>query len=106
MAETLVMPGAIVRTTCPSCGDVVLTTGDLGLQLDPVGSRFLFACPGCHRQVSHQVPSGIIHILQSAGVEVVAPRPERLSEDELARFLADFDRPDCLDQLRRLGSGA
>jgi hypothetical protein len=85
---------------------VVLSTSDLGLQLDPVGSRFLFACPSCGRPVSHQVPSGIVHILQAAGVEVVAPVSPPLSEVELAGFLADFERPDCLDQLRRLVSGA
>jgi predicted RNA-binding Zn-ribbon protein involved in translation (DUF1610 family) len=100
------MSDSIVRATCPGCGDVVLTTADLGLQLDCNGSRFLFACPRCHQQVSHDVPGGIIHILQAAGVRVVEATPDPIPADELSAFLADFERPDCLDQLRRLGSGA
>jgi predicted RNA-binding Zn-ribbon protein involved in translation (DUF1610 family) len=98
------MSDSIVRATCPDCGDVVLTTSDLGL--DTAGSRFLFACPRCHAKVTHDVPAGIIHILQAAGVHFVEPEADPLSEEELAGFLADFERVDCLDQLRRLGSGA
>jgi len=100
------MSDSIVRATCPGCGDVVLTTGDLGLQVDTCGSRFHFACPRCHQQVSHDVPAGIVHILQAAGVHVAQPQPDPIGEDELAAFMADFERVDCLDQLRRLGSGA
>ncbi|MDQ1427746.1 MAG: hypothetical protein QOK39_1222 [Acidimicrobiaceae bacterium] len=98
------MSESIVRATCPGCGDVVLTTSDLGL--DAAGSRFLFACPRCHVKVTHDVPAGIVHILQAAGVHVVEPEVDPLSEEDLAGFLADFERADCLDQLRRLGSGA
>lgn len=96
------MSDSIVRATCPSCGDVVLATGDLGLKLDEVRSRFLFVCPGCHRHVSRDVPAGIVHVLQAAGVQLVEAVPARISDDELTKFLADFDRVDCLDQLRRL----
>lgn len=98
------MSNPIVRATCPSCGEVVLTTGDLGLQLREGESRFLFACPRCRQRVSHDVPAGIIHILQAAGVHLAEPEPELISTDDLADFLADFDRADCLDQLRRLGA--
>jgi predicted RNA-binding Zn-ribbon protein involved in translation (DUF1610 family) len=98
------MRDSIVRATCPSCGDVVLTTGDLGLQLDERQSRFLFTCPRCHQQVSHDLPSGIVHVLLAAGVHPLESVPELVSADELTEFLADFDRVDCLDQLRRLGA--
>jgi predicted RNA-binding Zn-ribbon protein involved in translation (DUF1610 family) len=97
------MSDYIVRATCPGCGDVVLTTGDLGLQVDPDGSRFLFACPRCHEQVSRPVPAGVIGVLRSAGVAVM--EPAAINADDMQAFLADFEPADCLDQLRRLGSG-
>lgn len=98
------MSESIVRATCPACGDVVVTTRDVGLRLDEVQSRFLFACPRCHRPVSRDVPSGIVHILRVAGVPLVDPEPELISQTELAEFLAEFDDVDCLDELRRLGA--
>ena len=96
------MSHSIVRATCPSCGDVVLTTDDLGLDLHEAIARFLFACPRCHAHVSHEVPAGIVHILEAAGVHQVEPEPDLLGDEALAQFLADFDRGDCLEQLRRL----
>jgi predicted RNA-binding Zn-ribbon protein involved in translation (DUF1610 family) len=96
------MSDSIVRATCPTCGDVVLTTTELGLHVDEETSLFLFTCPRCHRHVSHDVPAGIVHILQSAGVHPVASLPELISPDDLHDFLADFDRIDCVDELRRL----
>jgi hypothetical protein len=95
------MSHSIVRATCPSCGDVVLTTDDLGLDLHDT-PRFLFACPRCHDHVSHEVPAGIVHVLQAAGVHQVEAVPSVISDEALADFLADFDRGDCVDQLRRL----
>lgn len=92
------MSDSIVRSTCPTCGDVVLATEELGLQLDAAGSRFLFACPRCRQPVSHDVPTGIAHILQAAGVHVVEPDP--ITEQDLAAFLAELDQPDCVDRLR------
>jgi endogenous inhibitor of DNA gyrase (YacG/DUF329 family) len=98
------MSESIVRATCPACGDVVVTTRDVGLRLDEAQSRFLFDCPRCHRQVSREVPSGIVHILRVAGVQLVDPEPELISQSELAEFLAEFDDVDCFDELRRLGA--
>jgi hypothetical protein len=100
------MSDSFVRATCPTCGDVVLAIADLGLQTDEGQSCFLFACPRCHEQVSREVPAGIIQILRTAGVHEVPPEPELIGADELAEFLADFERVDCLDQLRRLDHGA
>jgi hypothetical protein len=56
--------------------------------------------------VTRDVPTGIIHILQAAGVPEIEPEPDLIGVEELAEFLADFDRVDCLDQLRRLDHGA
>lgn len=100
------MSDSIVRSTCPTCGDVVLAPEELGLQLDDNGSRFLFACPRCRQRVSHAVPAGIVHILQAAGVPMVESDPDPITEDDVAEFLAEFERPDCFDQLRRLDRGA
>ncbi|MDQ6615612.1 MAG: hypothetical protein M3083_12935 [Actinomycetota bacterium] len=98
------MSDSMVRATCPTCGDLVITIGDLGLQLDERQARYLFACPRCHQQVSRDVPTGMIDILRVAGAHLVGPGPELISEQELADFLADFDRIDALDHLRRLGA--
>src|SRR5580700_8097827 len=100
------MSNPLVRATCPECGDVVLTTGDLGLDEQWGEPRLTFACPRCHEQVTHGIPTGIVHILRAAGVRRVLPLPDSLADDEMAGFLADFDRTDCLDHLRRLSHGA
>ena len=100
------MSNPLVRATCPVCGDVVLTTGDLALDEQWGEPRLTFACPRCHEQVSHDVAAGIVHILRSAGVRRVVPLPGPVAEEELSAFMADFDRADCLDQLRRLSRDA
>jgi predicted RNA-binding Zn-ribbon protein involved in translation (DUF1610 family) len=100
------MSNSIVRATCPSCGDVVLTTGDLGLLHSDGHALFCFACPRCRQSVRHEVPEGIVHILHAAGVHDIEPPSDRIDDGELAEFLADFDRVDCLEQLRRLGHDA
>ena len=100
-ADHLAMSGSIVRATCPTCGDVVVTTADLGLRLDEMQSQFVFACPRCHRRVSRDVPSGIVHILQVAGVPLAQPEPEPFTDADVARFVAGLDLVDCLDELHR-----
>jgi predicted RNA-binding Zn-ribbon protein involved in translation (DUF1610 family) len=100
------MSQSLVRATCPTCGDVVLTARDLRLDQQDRWSRVLFTCPRCRQQVSHDIPSGVVSVLRSAGVPQIVAPPELISPEELAEFLADFDRVDCLEQLRRLESGA
>ena len=79
--------------TCPTCGDVVLTTGEVGLlQRDEGVSQFLFVCPTCHRQCTRDIPAGIVHILLAAGVHPVESMPELISQDQLTDFLADFEQ--------------
>lgn len=99
------MGNSIVRATCPGCGDVVLATADLRLELDTGPARYRFTCPGCAEVVVHQVPPAIVHILQAAGVHSSGPHTGLVTDDEMAAFLADFDRPDCLAQLRRSDQG-
>jgi predicted RNA-binding Zn-ribbon protein involved in translation (DUF1610 family) len=95
------MGKSIVRATCPGCGDVVLATADLSLDLESGPARYRFTCPGCAEEVSHEVAPAIVHILQAAGVRASSPQAGMVTDDEMAMFLADFERPDCLDQLRR-----
>lgn len=99
------MSHPLVRATCPACGDVVLTTDDLRLDEHDCQSFLAFECPRCRIAVSHGIPAGIVHLLQAAGVRPMDRQDDLLSDDELATFLADFDRVDCFDQLRRLGHG-
>lgn len=91
-----------IRTTCDRCGDVELTTEDLGLLLDADGEqgRYRFTCPLCgdvqHRPANHRVVS----ILLATGVRyeiVSAPRP--ISEEEIVAFARALDRDDWFEEL-------
>jgi hypothetical protein len=83
-----------IRTTCKRCGDVELTTSDIGLELAAEGStgNYRFGCPFCglvqRRPANHRVVS----ILLATGVEyeiVSASGP--ITEDEIAAFSKALD---------------
>ena len=61
-----------IRTTCKRCGDVELTTGDIGLELaaDDSTGNYRFSCPSC----------GVIQ--RKLGI---------ITEDEIAAFARALD---------------
>ena len=83
-----------IRTTCKRCGDVELTTADIGLELaaDDSTGNYRFACPSCgfiqRKPASHRVVS----ILLATGVDYsIVPTLGDITEAEIAAFAREFD---------------
>ena len=88
------------RGSCPSCGDVELTTPDLRLEIDEtLGAprlSFAFDCRVCEAHVRGEASQELARSLQFAGVAIHVHRmPEEareehigapLSEDEVINF--------------------
>jgi len=76
-------PVAAIRASCPTCGDVELTSRDLTVRLcaaDNQGS-YAFRCPVCELIVSKLAEPAIIELLSSSGVPVtVWELPAELAE--------------------------
>jgi len=91
-----------IRTTCKRCGDVELTTKDIGLELAPEGStgNYRFECPFCgivqRRPANHRVVS----ILLATGVDyeimtVTGP----ITEVEIEGFATALDEEGWFSEL-------
>ena len=91
-----------IRTTCKRCGDVELTTGDIGLELaaDDATGNYRFACPTCgvvqRKPASHRVVS----ILLATGVDYeIVQSPGVITEDEIAAFTRSLDEGEWHSEL-------
>lgn len=72
-----------VRASCPSCGDVDLSTGDVQVQQIASGgdAAYAFTCPRCRSVVTKPASRRVVDLLVAAGVPVVASkRPAELDE--------------------------
>jgi hypothetical protein len=92
-----------IRTTCAICGEVELLPAELTLELTALSGsgEYAFECPMCgdsqRRPASHRVVS----ILLATGVAYeVVDDPDRITEGEIARFVAALDSHDWIEQLR------
>jgi len=87
-----------IRATCPTCGDVELTTKDVTVRVcaaDNSGS-YSFQCPSCRMMVAKEAEARIVDLLVSSGVtmlvwqlpaELFEPRGgEPLTWDDLLDF--------------------
>jgi predicted RNA-binding Zn-ribbon protein involved in translation (DUF1610 family) len=91
-------PAAIVRATCPTCGDVELTVNDVQVQycMTTARSTYSFLCPACGLIVNKAAPDSVVESLTSAGSRLVAwtmpaelDEPKtgpRISHDDLLEF--------------------
>ena len=83
-----------IRTTCRRCGDVELTTADLGLELaegDSTGN-YRFACPTCGIVQRKPANHRVVSILLATGVDYeIVPAPGIITEDEIAAFSRALD---------------
>ncbi len=100
-----------VRASCPSCGDIDLSTGDVTVQRFGPGSEvaYAFNCPHCQAAVTKAAPQRVVDLLVAAGVRVVTwTRPAELDEfhtgppisyDDLLAFHFEVSTSGWLDAL-------
>jgi hypothetical protein len=76
-------PAAIVRATCPTCGDIELTVEQVQVQVCVTTgeSTYSFLCPCCAFIVNKDANDSVVESLTSAGSRLVAwTLPAELSE--------------------------
>ncbi|HYR63065.1 MAG TPA: hypothetical protein VET24_10615 [Actinomycetota bacterium] len=68
----------IIKTTCPSCGEVDLTAEkvELRIAIGGTGSSYAFECPRCSDRVRKPADARVVQLLISGGVS-----PEVLPEE-------------------------
>jgi hypothetical protein len=83
-----------IRTTCTTCGDVELTTADVGLELSPGAQegRYRFDCPFCGTTQRRPATQRVVSVLLATGVgyDIVAT-VSAITEDEISGFTRDLD---------------
>lgn len=102
---------AIIRASCPDCGDVELTSRDVTVRVNSATNEgsYAFQCPECQVAVSKNAESRIVDLLVSSGVELyVWTVPAELLEvrqgpainyDDLLQFHYDLQADNWLDKL-------
>lgn len=88
--ETLV---ATIRASCPTCGDVELTSRDVSVQVCASNNQgsYAFRCPTCAVAVSKLAEQRIVDLLVSSGVRLsVWSLPAELDEPKAGDPL-DYD---------------
>ncbi len=102
---------AIIRTTCPTCGDVEMTIRDVRVRLCSTTNQgsYSFRCPSCRLLVSKPIEPSVVDVLVLAGVRIVVwAMPAELDEphvgepvsyDDLLEFHFQLQRADWFEQL-------
>jgi hypothetical protein len=102
---------AIIRTTCPTCGDVEMTVRDVRVMLCSTTNEgsYTFRCPSCRLLASKPIDASVVDILVLAGVRIVVwAMPDELDEphvgapisyDDLLEFHFQLQRRDWFEQL-------
>jgi hypothetical protein len=97
-----------IKASCPSCGEVELTSGDIALRVCSHGplSYYSFTCPSCEESVRKPADDHIVSLLMSGGVraevwevpaEALEPKPgPDLDYDDLLDFVLQLGRDDML----------
>lgn len=91
-----------IRTTCDRCGDVELTTADIGLELAPSGMTgcYRFTCPFCTSIQRRPANNRVVSILLATGVEYTIIDPiGPITETEIAAFAAALEHDDWYSQI-------
>ncbi len=74
---------AMVRATCPDCGDVEISTDDVQVRVcvDTSSGSYSFWCPGCDLRVAKRAEPAVVHLLVSSGAPLTMWRlPAELTE--------------------------
>jgi hypothetical protein len=107
-----------IRATCPTCGEVGLTPGDIELRVDhseATASFYAFTCPTCVVRVSKPADERVVRLLVSGGVDalpLVRVRPSirtagpPISHDDLLDFHALLETDDWFEHLLEAVSSA
>ena len=104
---------ATIRASCPSCGDVELTTREVQVLLCSTNNEgsYAFQCPACRLAVSKPAEPSVVDVLVASGVrlavwEMPAELGERhagppVSHDDLLEFHFLLEQPDWFQRLLR-----
>ena len=91
-----------IRASCPSCGDVDLTVGDVSVRVcanDQSGS-YTFRCPECEMAVAKSADPNVVELLVSSGVKMaVWQLPAELWEPHVGEVISHDDLLDFHDLL-------
>jgi hypothetical protein len=102
---------ATVRASCPTCGDVELTTREVQVQVCSATDEgtYSFLCPACRLIVNKPAEQRVVELLMSAGVKVVNwSLPSELCElksgppisyDDLLAFHFELDSEGWLEHV-------
>lgn len=108
---------ATIRASCPTCGDVELTTLDVRVLVCSTTNEgsYAFRCPACRMRVSKPAEGRIVDVLVSSGVQLsVWQLPAELDEphsgaaisyDDLLEFHYELQREDWFEQVAAMVSG-
>ena len=68
---------ATIRASCPTCGDVELTSRDVVVRVCAAdnGGSYAFRCPSCRMAVAKQAETKIVDLLVSSGVRLSVWHP-------------------------------
>lgn len=106
---------ATIRASCPECGDVELTVGQVRVVLCSTNNQgsYTFKCPSCELAVNKAAQPRVIDVLLASGVALAVWRmPAELDErhsgppichDDLLAFHFDLERADCMKELTGAG---
>jgi hypothetical protein len=109
---------ATIRASCPTCGDVELTTADVQVRVCSSTNEgaYLFACPICRMTVTKPADQRIIDLLLASGVRLdVWQLPAELEEprngppisyDDLLEFHFELQQEGWFERMAtKLSSG-
>jgi predicted RNA-binding Zn-ribbon protein involved in translation (DUF1610 family) len=74
---------ATVRASCPTCGDIELTTRQVQIDLCETTreTTYSFQCPACSVRVAKPASEKVVGVLTDAGVRVQTWRMPALGDD-------------------------
>ena len=102
---------ASIKASCPTCGDVELTTRDVQVLLCSTTNQgsYAFRCPDCRLAVSKPAEARVVDVLVASGVRLsVWSLPAELEEvhtgapisyDDLLAFHFELQRDDFFERL-------
>ena len=107
---------AWIRASCPTCGDVELSTAEVRVLMCSSTSEgsYVFRCPTCEMAVSKPADANVVEVLVASGVRLSTWHlPAELDEehdgpaigyDDILDFHFGLQRDDWVDELSRMAA--